>query len=66
MDVAVLRIGDIEYTIIDVIEGYTYLVDLDNPNDFAIMKDAGEDLVTVTDENEFEKALELYRRKISG
>ena len=66
MDVAVLRIGDIEYTIIDVIEGYTYLVDLDNPNDFVIMKDAGEDLVTVTDENEFEKALELYRRKISG
>ena len=66
MDVAVLRIGDIEYTIIDVIEGYTYLLDLDNPNDFVIMKDAGEDLVTVTDENEFEKALELYRKKISG
>ena len=31
MDIAVVRIDDVDYTIIDVIDGYTYLVDLDNP-----------------------------------
>ena len=30
------------------------------------MKDAGKELVSVTNENEFEKALELYRNKIAG
>ena len=39
---------------------------LDNPDDFLIMKDAGKELVSVTNENEFEKALELYRNKIAG
>ena len=66
MDIAVVRIDDVDYTIIDVIDGYTYLVDLDNPDDFLIMKDAGKELVSVTNENEFEKALELFRNKIAG
>ena len=66
MDIAVVRIDDVDYTIIDVIDGYTYLADLDNPDDFLIMKDAGKELVSVTNENEFEKALELYRNKIAG
>ena len=38
MDVAVVRIDDTDYTIIDIIGDYTYLMDLDNPNDFLIMK----------------------------
>jgi hypothetical protein len=66
MDVAVVRIDDIDYTIVEVINGYAYLIDLDNPNDFLIMKDEGEELVSITDENEFENALKLFSDKIVG
>jgi hypothetical protein len=66
MDVAVVRIDDIDYTIVEVINGYAYLIDLDNPNDFLIMKDEGEELVSITDENEFENALKLFSDKIAG
>jgi hypothetical protein len=66
MDVAVVRIDDIDYTIVEVINGYAYLIDLDNPNDFLIMKDEEEELVSITDENEFENALKLFSDKIAG
>jgi hypothetical protein len=66
MDVAVVRIDDVDYTIVDVINGYAYLIDLDNPDDFLIMKDAGEELVSITDENELESALLLFSDKITG
>ena len=66
MDVAVVRIDDIDYTIVEVINGYAYLIDLDNPNDFLIMKDEGEELVSITDENEFENKLKLFSDKIAG
>ena len=66
MDVAVVRIDDIDYTIVEIINGYAYLVDLDDPNNFLIMKDAGEELVSVTDENEYESALKLFSDKITG
>lgn len=66
MDVAVVRIDDVDYTIVEIINGYAYLVDLDNPNDFLIMKDEGEELVSITDENEFENALKLFSDKIAG
>ena len=66
MDVAVVRIDDVDYTIVDVINGYAYLIDLDNPDDFLIMKDTGEELVSITDENELESALLLFSDKITG
>ena len=66
MDVAVVRIDDTDYTIIDIIGEYTYLMDLDNPDDFLIMKTEGEELVSVTDEDEFNVALKLYKDKITG
>lgn len=66
MDVAVVNIDGVEYTIVEIINGYAYLVDLDNPKDFLIMKDAGEELVSVTDEEEFENALKLFSDKIAG
>jgi hypothetical protein len=66
MDVAVVRIDDIDYTIVDIIKGYAYLVDLDNPDNFLIMKDEGEDLVSITDEDEFNKACKLFGDKIAG
>ena len=64
MDVAVVRIDDVDYTIVDVINGYAYLIDLDNPDDFLIMKDAGEELVSITDENELGSALLLFSDKM--
>ena len=66
MDVAVVRIGDDDYTIIDIIGEYTYLMDLDNPDHFLIMKSQGEDLVSVTDEDEYNIALNLYKEKLVG
>lgn len=66
MDVAVVTIDGIEYTIVEIINGYAYLVDLDNPNNYLIMKDAGEELVSVTDEDEYENALKLFSDKIAG
>jgi len=66
MDVAVIRIDDIDYTIIDIINDYTYLMDLDNPNDFIIMKTEGEELVSINDEDEYNRALSLYKDKLVG
>ena len=66
MDVAVIRIDDTDYTIVDIIGDYTYLVDLDDPNDFLIMKPEGEELVSITDEDEYTRALNLYKDKIVG
>ena len=66
MDVAVIRIDDTDYTIIDIIGDYTYLLDLDNPDDFLIMKSKGDELVSVNDEDEYTRALNLYKEKITG
>ena len=66
MDVAVVRIDDTDYTIVDIIGEYTYLMDLDNPNDFLIMKTVGEELVSVSDEDEYNIALNLYKEKLVG
>ena len=66
MDVAVVRIDDTDYTIVDIIGEYTYLMDLDNPDDFLIMKTVGEELVSVSDEDEYNIALNLYKEKITG
>ena len=66
MDVAVIKIDDIEYTIVDIIGNYTYLLDLENPNNFLIMRDEGEDLVSITDEDEYNRALKQYKDKIAG
>ena len=66
MDVAVVRIDDTDYTIVDIIGEYTYLMDLDNPDDFLIMKTVGEELVSVSDEDEYNVALKLYKDKITG
>ena len=66
MDVAVVRIDDTDYTIVDIIGEYTYLMDLDNPDDFLIMKTEGEELVSVSDEDEYNIALNLYKEKLVG
>ena len=64
MEISVINIDGIEYTIIDKIDKYIYLLDLNNPNNFKIMTETKEELVSVTDEMEINNALDLFNKKI--
>lgn len=63
MEISVINIDGIEYTIIDKIDKYIYLLDLNNPNNFKIMTETKEELVSVTDEMEINIALDLFNKK---
>ena len=64
MEISVINIDGIEYTIIDKIDKYIYLLDLNNPNNFKIMTETKEELVSVTDEMKINIALDLFNKKI--
>lgn len=64
MEISVINIDGIEYTIIDKIDKYIYLLDLNNPNNFKIMTETKEELVSVTDEMEINIALDLFNKKL--
>lgn len=64
MEINVINIDGIEYTLIDKIDKYIYLLDLNNPNNFKIMTETKEELVSVTDEMEINKALDLFNKKM--
>ena len=64
MEISVINIDGIEYTIIDKIDKYIYLLDLNNPNNFKIMTETKEELVSVTDEIKINNALDLFNKKI--
>lgn len=64
MEINVINIDGIEYTLIDKIDKYIYLLDLNNPNNFKIMTETKEELVSVTDEMEINNALDLFNKKI--
>ena len=63
-EVEVVGIDDVEYTIIGKLQGFYYLINMEDPDDFLIMKEDGEELVSISDENDFEKALWLYRTEL--
>lgn len=64
MEISVINIDGIEYTIIDKIDKYIYLLDLNNPNNFKIMTETKDELVSVTDEMEINIALDLFNKKL--
>lgn len=64
MEISVINIDGIEYTIIDKIDKYIYLLDLNNPNNFKIMTETKEELVSVTDEIKINIALDLLNKKL--
>ena len=59
-----IEIDGIFYVILGDLEGFYYLINPDDKNDFLLMKEDGEDLVSVRDENEFMKALMLFRNSL--
>ena len=61
--IELLKLNDKIYMIIDKIDIYTYLVNEDDFKDMIILKDGGKDLINLDDENEANKALELFGRK---
>ena len=61
--IELLKLNDKTYMIIDKIDIYTYLVNEDDFKDMIILKDGGKDLINLDDENEANKALELFGRK---
>lgn len=63
-EVDVIEMEGVSYTLIDIIDGIYYLLDLDNPNDFLLMKEEGENLVSLKDEGEFELALFKFRNSV--
>lgn len=64
MEINVINIDGIEYTLIDKIDKYIYLLDLNNPNNFKIMTETKDELVSVTDEMEINIALDLFNKKL--
>ncbi len=59
-----VEIDGIFYVIIGELEGFYYLQDPDDKKNFLIMKEDGEELVTVGSEYEFDKALMLFRNSL--
>lgn len=62
-EVDVVEIEDKEFYIVDNIESYSYLSEINDPSNIIVLKDDGEFLSTPEDENEIEKALNLYYEK---
>lgn len=62
-EVDVVEIEDKEFYIVDNIESYSYLSEINNPNNIIVLKDNGEFLSSPENEEEVEKALELYYQK---
>ena len=56
-----IEIDDIFYVILADIEGFYYLINPDDFNNFLIMEEDGEELVSVNDEDDFNKALYLFK-----
>ncbi len=52
-----------DYAIIDEIEGYLYLANVNDQNDICIRKDIGEEIIGLENEEEFYKALNLFNLK---
>lgn len=59
-----VEIDGIFYIILGDIDGFYYLINPDDKNDFLIMKEDGEDLVTVGTKKEYMTALILFRASL--
>lgn len=64
IEVKVYKLEDgLEYAVLDEINNYVYLSNLENPEDVCIRKDLGTELVGLDDEAEFNNALSLFKEK---
>ena len=61
--IELLQIDNKSYIILAKIDKYTYLVNEDDFKDMIIMKDDNNDLVNLDNEEEVNKALELFGNK---
>lgn len=62
-EVDVVEIEDKEFYIVDNIESYSYLSEINNPSNIIVLKDDGEFLSSPENEEEVENALNLYNQK---
>lgn len=62
MEVEVVEIEGKEYFIVDTIDNYNYLCEMINPNNMIVLKDIGEELVSLSDK-ELDEALIKYYKK---
>ena len=51
---------------LDEIDNYVFLANVNDPKDVCIRKDVGPDLVGLDDEAEFNKALKLFQTKFDN
>lgn len=70
MDLEVIKLENgQEYAVIKEIEDYVYLVNTNDENDLCIRKNINntgiDTLITLNDENEFNKALELFKNEMN-
>lgn len=56
----------IDYAVLDEIDNYVFLANVNDPKDVCIRKDVGPDLVGLDDEAEFNKALKLFQTKFDN
>lgn len=52
------------YNILDIIDDYYYLINLDNRDDFILMKEDGDEMVSITDEDEYVRVLNMFNNKL--
>lgn len=43
-----------------------YLINLDNRDDFILMKEDGDEMVSITDEDEYVRVLNMFKNKLTS
>lgn len=64
-EIDVIKINDVEYMILEVIDKYYYLSEINNTNNIRVFKENGEYIESI-DYDEEEKALAMYYEKYNN
>lgn len=66
-ELEILTIDDKDYVVIDRItdnnDTYIYVTNIEDETDFFVRKELNDNLISLKDENELNKALELFAKK---
>lgn len=64
-EIDVIKINDVEYMILEIIDKYYYLSEVNNTNNIRVFKENGEYIESI-DYDEEEKALAMYYEKYNN
>ena len=61
-EVDVYMIDDKEFFVLDVIDNYNYLCEVNNPQNIIVLKDVGENLESLSDKEVDEALIKYYKK----